>query len=196
MGDDPHTCGRVEAELRHHMHDAVNPNHDHDFRSWATFPHPRFKGVDVYVLREVAPGLLRTEVIVGDDPGPHPVGATVINRGQMRMLEMTPELHRFLLNFSLSRGHPTFFPAIGWRKILSDHSYDARVVQCITPASCRCCRLNKQRGLGPARHSGGGGAHPWRHGGGVSALPYVVVGQPRLRGGGLGFPPHCGPAHT
>ena len=145
----------------------------------------------MYVLREVSPGMLLTEVIVGDGPGPHPVAATVIDRNHMRMLEMTPELHKVFLDMSLSRGHPTFFPAVGWKRILRDHADNAHMARCITPASCRCCRLNKQRGHTTGRHSGRGDEDPGCHRGGESALPrFLDVHRRPWQGRGARSPPN------
>jgi hypothetical protein len=93
LGLAPDRVSPTEHELRVHLHDALNSDHDKDFRVLACLPMDQLRARTLVVLRVDYLGRLIVETVTGEDvlPSEPRYLWTVLHRGHMQLARPPPE---------------------------------------------------------------------------------------------------------
>jgi hypothetical protein len=155
LGPAPDRVSPIEHELRVHLHDALNSDHDRDFRSLACLPLDQLRDRTLVVLRVDYMGRLIVETVTGEDvlPGEPRYLWTVLHRGHMRLVQPPPEGDGTvgLQDVARSAGPCGDTPASGWKSFLEHQRSGAAAAPGEVSQSCGCCGASKAKTPAPPR---------------------------------------------
>ena len=155
LGPAPDRVSPIEHELRVHLHDALNSDHDRDFRSLACLPLDQLRDRTLVVLRVDYLGRLIVETVTGEDvlPGEPRYLWTVLHRGHMRLVQPPPEGDGTvgLQDVARSAGPRGDTPASGWKSFLAHQRSGAAAAPGEVGQSCWCCGASKAKAPAPPR---------------------------------------------
>ena len=145
LGDPPPWMTQEAADLRMHCHDALQPHHEKDYRTFQTFPYEALDRTILHIWRVDRWGMLRIDILAGRraEIDTAPLVVKIATRHMQTLVEPSPGATTRLVGQRPAMGRPAReIHTTGWEAQLDGADLTLPLVAA-RPACTRCTEASK-----------------------------------------------------